>query len=176
VGKRKPDRSGFTLIEILVVISIIAILAGMVIPAYYNAKDRARETKARVAVKALETAFKSYLDTYKVWPDEFTDGEIKGDIFRALRGEAVAGNSQAIPFYEFDTVTNSSMDSTTAYDPWSNPGDNSTWAAYQVMFDRSYANKIDVAGDPVYRGVIVWSVGENRTNEYGRGDDVASWR
>ena len=167
---------GFTLLEILVVISIIAILAGMVIPVYYSAKNRARETKARVAVKALETAFKSYLDTYKLWPNEFVNGEVKNDIFKALRGDASSCNLQAIPFYEFETVTNSSMDAATAYDPWSNPNDNSTWAAYQVMFDRTYANKIDVAGDPVYRGVIVWSVGENRVNEYGQGDDVASWR
>ena len=156
----------FTLIELLVVISIIAILAGMVVPMFYSAKERAREAKARIEVKALETAFKSYLDTYKVWPAGFADGEIKDNLFKTLRGENISDmNKQQIAFYEFESTNNS-----IAYDPWSNPSE-----AYRVKFDLDYDNKIDALSD-VYRCVVVYSVGTNRADDSGDVDDVASWK
>lgn len=171
---------GFTLLELLVVISIIAILAGMVMPTFYYAKRRAREAKARVMVKQLETAFKSYLDTYKVWPDAWPDGDIKDDMFKTLHGENPGTppmNPQCIAFYEFESTTNyPSSYEFTALDPWSNPSDSSSFNAYQVMFDKDYDNKITINGKDVYRCVLVWSFGETRTNEYGEGDDVASWK
>jgi len=171
----------FTLIELLVVISIIAILAGMVMPMFYSAKERAREAKAQVAVKALETAFKSYLDTYKVWPDGFpdVDSEISDDIFRTLRGEnpgvGAGYNPQGIAFYEFGS-TNSTE--TKAYDPWANPSDPARDThVYRVMFDKNYDNVIDLGGgNLVYRSVVVWSPGKGGVNDSGGGDDVASWK
>ena len=169
--------SGFTLVELLVVISIIAILAGMVMPMFYSAKEKAREAKAKIAVKALETAFKSYLDTYKVWPTVFVNGEIKGDIFKVLRGDNVSGaNKDGMAFYEFENYTNSAgMLSETAYDPWANPYEPSKLSdhIYQVMFDEDYDNKIkvpaSVGGDDVYRCVVVWTFDKD-TNV------VASWK
>lgn len=167
-----PKHSAFTLIELLVVISIIAILAGITVPTFFTAKTRASEAKARTTVKNLEIAFKAYLDTYKVWPDTWHDGEITGDIYRALRGE----NAQGIAFFEFESFTNLLMDPETAYDPWSNPRDSGTHRAYQVKFDKDYDNKISIGGKDVYRCVAVWSVGYDRQDNLGGGDDLASWR
>lgn len=180
---KKKYRSGFTLLELLVVISIIAILAGMVLPMFYSAKERAREAKAKVAVKALETAFKSYLDTYKVWPADIAAGtevtpyEVKDDtikLFSMLSGlpAAVALNPQGIAFFEFES-TNSLI----AYDPWANPSDpDRDKHVYWVMFDKNYDNVISVGGQDVYRCVVVWSPGKGGTNDYGGEDDVASWK
>lgn len=46
--------AGFTLIEILVVIVILALLAGVIIPKMTDAPGRARQSKARVQIKQIE--------------------------------------------------------------------------------------------------------------------------
>ena len=51
---------GFTLIEIMVVMVIIGILAGLIVPRIIGRPDEARQTKARVQIESIETALKLY--------------------------------------------------------------------------------------------------------------------
>ena len=58
------NRGGFTLIEIMVVIVILAMLAALVGPRLMGRTDDAKVTDARVQIKNIETALKLYkLDT-----------------------------------------------------------------------------------------------------------------
>jgi len=58
------NKRGFTLIEIMVVIVILALLAALVGPKLMGRTDDAKITKARVDIKGIETALKLYkLDT-----------------------------------------------------------------------------------------------------------------
>jgi general secretion pathway protein G len=58
------NRKGFTLIEIMVVIVILAMLAAIVGPKLMGRTDDAKVTDARVQIKNIETALKLYkLDT-----------------------------------------------------------------------------------------------------------------
>jgi len=58
------NRGGFTLIEIMVVIVILAMLAAIVGPKLMGRTDDAKVTDARVQIKNIETALKLYkLDT-----------------------------------------------------------------------------------------------------------------
>ncbi len=58
------NRKGFTLIEIMVVIVILALLAALVGPKLMGRTDDAKITDARVQIKNIETALKLYkLDT-----------------------------------------------------------------------------------------------------------------
>jgi general secretion pathway protein G len=51
---------GFSLIELMVVIVILGILAGMIVPRFMGRTDDAKLMKARVDIAALETALKLY--------------------------------------------------------------------------------------------------------------------
>lgn len=58
--------AGFTLIEIMVVVVIIAILASVVAPAVIKRIDQAQVAKAESDIRALETALNLFrLDNYK---------------------------------------------------------------------------------------------------------------
>ena len=54
------NRGGFTLIEIMVVIVILAMLAALVGPRLMGRTDDAKVTDARVQIKNIETALKLY--------------------------------------------------------------------------------------------------------------------
>jgi general secretion pathway protein G len=56
----KPGHRGFTLIEIMVVIVILGILAGLIIPRIMGRPEEARRMKAVVQIEGLETALRLY--------------------------------------------------------------------------------------------------------------------
>ena len=51
---------GFTLIELMVVIVILGILAGLIVPRIMDEPDRARQTKATLDIESVGTALKMY--------------------------------------------------------------------------------------------------------------------
>lgn len=53
-------RRGFTLMEMLVVITIIAILAALIVPQLINKADQARVAKAKSDIASLDTAIQTY--------------------------------------------------------------------------------------------------------------------
>ena len=57
---RKISNSGFTLIELMVVIVILGILAGLIVPRIMNRPGEAKQAKARIQIESIETALKLY--------------------------------------------------------------------------------------------------------------------
>ena len=58
-------QSGFTLIEIMVVVVIIGLMATMIAPTIFGQADKANEIKARADIKSIESALALYrLDNY----------------------------------------------------------------------------------------------------------------
>ncbi len=56
----KNCQRGFTLIEIMVVVIILGILAGIVVPRLLEEPEEARRTKAQVQIKSFEEALAMY--------------------------------------------------------------------------------------------------------------------
>jgi general secretion pathway protein G len=55
-----PGSKGFTLIELMVVIVILGVLAGLIVPRIMGRPDEARQLKAKMQIESLETALKLY--------------------------------------------------------------------------------------------------------------------
>jgi len=65
---KRRKQSGFTLIEILVVITILAILAGLLVPRVMDRPDQARVVAAKNDVRAIQSAVNLYRLDNGVYP------------------------------------------------------------------------------------------------------------
>jgi len=64
-SQQRPTQTGFTLIEIMVVVAILAILASVVIPRIMSEPDKARVVKAKQDIRVLESSLNLYkLDNF----------------------------------------------------------------------------------------------------------------
>jgi prepilin-type N-terminal cleavage/methylation domain-containing protein len=70
IGRR---RCGFTLIEMLIVVTVIAILAMLVIPRAMGARRKASETQLRGNLKQIRDGIERFEATTAAWPPAITD-------------------------------------------------------------------------------------------------------
>ena len=66
---KNTDCRGFTLIELMVVIVILGILAGLIIPRIMGRPEEAKQLKAKMQIESLETALNLYKLDNGGYPD-----------------------------------------------------------------------------------------------------------
>jgi prepilin-type N-terminal cleavage/methylation domain-containing protein len=71
---------GFTLIELVTVIAIIAVLAGLLMPALHRARVKALDAKAKSMIASLQLALSMYETDYGVYPQSANiNGQVNGN-------------------------------------------------------------------------------------------------
>lgn len=72
-------KRGFTLVEIMIVVAIIALLAAIGAPSYIRARKRAQSSRILDELRVLESAMTEYaLETAKKTGDPITFDDVKG--------------------------------------------------------------------------------------------------
>jgi len=66
---KQLDYRGFTLIELMVVIVILGILAGLIVPRIMGRPEEAKQLKAKMQIESLETTLKLYKLDNGMYPD-----------------------------------------------------------------------------------------------------------
>ena len=87
----RPGNAGFTLVELLVVMAILAMLLSIAVPRYFESVERAKEAALRANLRLMRESIDKY----------YAD---KGQLPGALVGLADAHYLRAVPL---DTVTDS---------------------------------------------------------------------
>ncbi len=84
------SKKGFTLLEILVVIAIIALMLAIALPNYVSARARARDSKKIQEMLQVKTALRLYYNDYGTYPLA-SSGAIK--YLSSIRGCGPSGTS-----------------------------------------------------------------------------------
>lgn len=159
-------QQGFTLVELLVVVAIIAILAGILLGVIRAALLRADRAKAQAQIADIVNAVKNFYAEYGVWPcpdNGSTDKTYSSDqhkVMNMLRGLDKTINSRGIIFLEVPSDA-LNLTNNTYLDPWGN--------AYVIALDTDFDNRCLLTsigpGSPsgvlTGRQVAVWSWGPN---------------
>ena len=182
--------SGFTLLELVVVIAIITILVGLLFPAFQAVQNSAKKTQAKNDLTQIVTAVNAFYTEYGKYPTSgttdatatygpagLTTNNLLLNELRAIPPTTL--NTRQIVFisppdvkYPATPRSGIGISGTGApiplgqfWDPWGTP--------YNVEIDADYTNQIEVnpypdtdgsaGATPLRIGVISWSYGSDLT-------------
>lgn len=163
-------KKGFTLIELLVVMAIILLLAGLLFPAFNQARETARKTRAKADVRQLDMVFKAVLLDYRTWSAAAVPGQDPNGkpVDSAMVGYLRGANSKSVVYMEFDK---SSLDASLNFvDPWKISG---VAQPYQVALGDASVNPGGMVSLP--RQVAAWSWGKKGKTGALLSDCIKSW-
>jgi prepilin-type N-terminal cleavage/methylation domain-containing protein len=128
--KLTTKRSGFTLVEIMIVVAIIALLAAIAVPGFLRARKRSQASKILNDLRMISGAIDQYaIENNKKSDDrvEVVDWTkyIKKDTNLYVTGADLFGNT-----YGFQIVDSIPKVPQSSYDALSDVTDNTFWSPY----------------------------------------------
>lgn len=96
---RLPRRRAFTLVELLVVVTIIGILVSLVVTAGFFARNRARESNVIRELGELNTALANYSAAHKELPPDFHGISSGGTVQQAAENAVIVHLAKRWPRY-----------------------------------------------------------------------------
>lgn len=177
---RRHRRGGFTLVELLVVITIISILMALLFPAFKGVQNQAKRTQAKNDVTQVVTAINAFYTEYGQYPDvsgpgggtDFfaSDDNNNWKLFDVLRADqtdtnVLTINPKLVVFFQPQIAKDPAKPRSGIggdkkfYDPWGQ--------AYRVKMDTTFDNNLanpysantGAGFDPINLGAIAWSIG-----------------
>ena len=167
---KRSNQPSFTLVEVLVVISIIGALAGIMVPTIKGAMEAGKKAKAKGELNAIVAAVKAYKQEYGRWPGStftsdttYQDGQSM-QLLAALSGSnsPTVENPKSVRFLE------GAQSNGTMLDPWE--------TQYLVLIDSDDSNSLNYQSKTAAISVLGVSFGKDRKQDAtpGSGDDVFS--
>ena len=164
------SQTGFTLVELLVVISIVGLLAGLMSVAIPRAMESGKKAKAKGELTAIVAAVKAYKQEYGKWPGStftsdttYQDGQSM-QLLAALSGtnSSAVENPKSVRFLE------GALSDGTMLDPWR--------TQYLVLIDSDDSNSLDYQSKTAAISVLAVSFGKDKKQDAtpGSGDDIFS--
>ncbi len=161
---RKVTRynKGFTLIELMVVLSIIGLLSSIVFTSLNSAREKAKVAKAQTEIKQLESAINMLYNETGFYPgmQSLSPCIQNPEIYLNTPEAGVSATDGTFPSWRGPYM------STVPLDPW---GTN-------YYYDPDYACGATTNGcrGSTTAARVVQSFGPNKTQNYGDGDDVVT--
>ena len=167
---KRSNQPSFTLVEVLVVISIIGALAGIMVPTIKGAMEAGKKAKAKGELNAIVAAVKAYKQEYGRWPGStftsdttYQDGQSM-ELLAALSGtnSSAVENPKSVRFLE------GAQSNGTMLDPWE--------TQYLVLVDSDDSNSLNYQSKTAAISVLAVSFGKDKKQDAtpGSGDDIFS--
>ena len=165
--KQRAATRGFTLIEMLVVIAIIAILAGLIVTTLATARKHAAIKRQQAAIDLIEKAYiEHYVTDFSEYPA--SDGDKEGIQGNELLLKALLTKEKDGPYLHIKEIRTGDSNGNglkEILDEWGNP--------LRYQHHRDYGKE-----PPNKHSFRLWSCGPNGVNEWAEpnSDDIRNWK